>query len=173
MLMIFTLAHVVISLVGIASGFVVLAGMLSAQRLDRWTAVFLATTVATSVTGFMFPFVHLLPSHAVGLLSLIVLAPVIFARYSRGMAGLWRPVYVIGSVLALYLNVFVLVVQLFLKVPVLKAMAPTQSEPPFQITQLVVLAIFAALAVAAVLKFRVEKLPTVDRGQLQTGQLAR
>jgi hypothetical protein len=173
MLMIFTLVHVVISLVGIASGLVVLAGMLAAKRLDRWTAIFLVTTVATSVTGFMFPFVHLLPSHAVGLLSLIVLAPVIFARYRRGMAGLWRPIYVIGSVLALYLNVFVLVVQSFLKVPALKAMAPTQSEPPFQIAQLVVLAIFVALGVAAVIRFRVEKLHIVDRAQLRTEQLAR
>ena len=172
MLMIFTLVHVVISLVGIASGLVVLTGMLSAKRLDRWTAVFLVTTVATSVTGFMFPFTHFLPSHAVGLLSLVVLTPVLFARYRRDMAGMWRAVYVIGSVLALYLNVFVLVVQSFLKVPALKAMAPTQSEPPFQMTQLVVLAIFAALAVAAVIRFRVEKLHIVDRAQLRTEQLA-
>jgi hypothetical protein len=167
----FTLVHVVVSLLGIGSGLVVLAGMLSAKRLDRWTAVFLATTVATSVTGFMFPFVHLLPSHAVGLLSLVVLAPVIFARYKRGMAGIWRVVYVIGSVLALYLNVFVLVVQSFLKVPALKAMAPTQSEPPFQITQLVVLAIFVGLAVAAVIRFRAQQ-SSSDRTTLHGQPLA-
>ena len=169
----FTLVHVVISLVGIGSGLVVLAGMLSAKRLDRWTAVFLVTTVATSVTGFMFPFVHFLPSHAVGLLSLVVLTPVIFARYRRSMAGIWRLVYVIGSVLALYLNVFVLVVQSFLKVPALRAMAPTQSEPPFQIAQLVVLAIFFGLAVAAVIRFRVQTVPSIDRATLHTRRLAR
>jgi hypothetical protein len=169
----FTLVHVVISLVGIGSGLVVLAGMLSAKRLDRWTAVFLVTTVATSVTGFMFPFVHFVPAHAVGLLSLVVLTPVIFARYRRGMAGIWRLVYVIGSVLALYLNVVVLVVQSFLKVPALRAMAPTQSEPPFQITQLVVLAIFFGLAVAAVIRFRIQTFPSNDRATLHTRRLAR
>jgi hypothetical protein len=120
----------------------------------------------------MFPFVHFLPSHAVGFLSLIVLAPVVFARYRRGMAGAWRLVYVIGSVLALYLNVFVLVVQLFLKVPALRAMAPTQSEPPFQVTQLVVLAVFVGLAVAAVIRFRLQDHRSGGRAPLHTRPLA-
>jgi hypothetical protein len=151
----YTLVHVVISLVGIVSGLVVLFGLLTGQRLDRWTLVFLATTVATSVTGFGFPFQRFLPSHAVGIVSLIALALAIYGRYPRRLAGAWRWVFVIGAVLSLYLNVFVLVVQLFLKVPALNALAPTQSEPPFQLTQLVVLAVFAALGAAAVVRFRV------------------
>src|SRR6266550_3854360 len=122
----YTLVHVVISLVGIGSGFVVLYGLLTGKRLDRWTAVFLATTVATSVTGFGFPVHKLLPSHVVGTISLVVLAIAIPARYSFHLAGPWRRVYVIGAVTALYLNVFVLIVQSFLKVPALKALAPTQ-----------------------------------------------
>jgi hypothetical protein len=165
MLWTLTLVHVAISLAGIGSGLVVLYGLLTARRLDRWTAFFLATTLATSVTGFFFPFVHFLPSHAVGLVSLVVLAATLFARYVRHLERAWRSIYVIGAVLALYLNVFVLVVQSFMKVPALKAMAPTQSEPPFQIAQLAVLALFVVLAVAATLRFRVE--PSLDRRQRQ------
>jgi len=151
----YTLFHVVISLVGIVSGLIVLFGLLTERRLDRWTLVFLATTVATSVTGFGFPFQRFLPSHAVGIVSLIALSLAIYGRYPRRLAGAWRRVFVIGAVLSLYLNVFVLVVQLFLKVPALNALAPTQSEPPFQLTQLVALAVFAALGAAAVVRFRV------------------
>jgi hypothetical protein len=150
----FTLVHVAISLAGIGSGLVVALGLLSGKRLDGWTAVFLATTVATSVTGFGFPFDHLLPSHFVGGISLLVLALAIFARYGRGLAGGWRRVYVIAAVVALYLNVFVLVVQLFRRVPVLEALAPTQSEPPFAAAQLAVLALFVALGVTAAIRFR-------------------
>src|SRR6267143_5534836 len=127
----FTLFHVVLSLVGILSGFVVLAGFLTAKRSNGWTALFLTTTALTSVTGFLFPFHKFLPSHAVGIVSLIVLAVAIFARYVRQLAGAWRGIYVVTAVIALYLNVFVLIAQLFQKVPALKAMAPTQSEPPF------------------------------------------
>ena len=127
----FTLIHVLISLTGIISGLVVLYGLVNSDRMDRWTAVFLITTVATSVTGFMFPFEKLLPSHITGILSLLVLAPVLFARYPRRMQGAWRLVYVLGGMFALYLNVFVLVVQGFLKVPALNQLAPTQAEPPF------------------------------------------
>jgi hypothetical protein len=152
----YTLVHVLISLVGILSGFVVLSGLLTAKRLNGWTALFLATTVATSATGFGFPFERLLPSHLVGIVSLVVLAVAIFARYVRQLAGAWRKVYVIGAVVALYLNVFVFIVQAFLKMPALKAIAPTQSEPPFKITQLVVLAIFIVLGVVAALRFRSE-----------------
>ena len=152
----YTLAHVVISLVGIGSGFVVVFGLLTAQRLKGWTAVFLATTLATSVTGFGFPFEHLLPSHVVGLISIVVLAATIPALYTFHLAGPWRLVYVIGAVIALYFNVFVLIVQLFLKVPALKAMAPTQSEPPFAIAQLVALVLFLGIGIAAVVKFRPE-----------------
>ncbi len=126
-----TLVHVLLSLVGIVSGFVVVFGMLSAKRLDGWTMVFLITTVATSATGFLLPAPHFLPSHAIGILSLIVLAIAILARYKFHLAGGWLRTYAITAVIALYFNVFVLVVQLFLKVPTLHELAPTGSEPPF------------------------------------------
>jgi hypothetical protein len=154
-LSVFTLFHVLISLVGIASGFVVVNGLLSAKRLDGWTSIFLITTAATSVTGFMFPFHQFTPAYAVGILSLLILALAYLARYRYQLAGGWRLTYVITGMMALYLNVFVLVVQLFQKVPALKALAPTQSEPPFQITQLVVLLLFVVLTVRASMKFRV------------------
>jgi hypothetical protein len=153
----FTLVHVVLSLIGIFSGIVVLFGMLGAKRLHGWTALFLATTVLTSVTGFFFPFDHLLPSHKVGILSLIVLALAILARYVLHLAGAWRWIYVITAVIALYLNVFVGVVQAFLKIPALKAPAPTQTEPPFFVAQLVVLALFIALGIVAVRAFHPER----------------
>jgi len=140
----FTFVHVLLSLVGIGSGFIVFFGLLTGKRLDGWTAVFLATTVATSVTGFGFPFDHLLPSHIVGIVSLVVLAVAIPARYAYHLSGAWRWIYVICASIALYLNVFVAVVQSFLKVPALKAIAPTQPEPPFLVTQFVVLALFVA-----------------------------
>ena len=150
----FTIVHVVFSLVGIISGFVVAAGLLSSKRLDGWTMLFLTTTLATSLTGFGFPVERLLPSHVVGALSVVVLAAAIFARYVRLLAGGWRGIYVVTAVAALYFNVFVLVVQLFLKVPALNALAPTQSEPPFAIAQLIVLVAFVALGIAAVRRFR-------------------
>jgi hypothetical protein len=149
----FTLVHVVVSLAGIASGFVVMLGLLTGKRLDGWTAAFLATTVATSVTGFGFPFDHVLPSHVVGVISLVVLAVAILARYGGHLAVAWRWIYVVGAVVALYLNVFVLIVQAFLKVPALKALAPTQSEPPFLVAQLVVMALFLVLGTLAVKRF--------------------
>ena len=149
----FTLLHVVLSLVGIFAGFVVLLGMFGSKRFEGWTALFLATTVLTSVTGFPFPRDHILPSHIVGVISLVVLAIAIFALYSRRLAGPWRWVYVVGAVMALYLNVFVLVVQSFLKVPTLNALAPTQSEPPFIVAQSVVFVLFVVLGVLAVRSF--------------------
>jgi hypothetical protein len=149
----YTLIHVVISLVGIASGFVVAFGLLGGKRLDGWTALFLVTTVATSVTGFGFPFEHLSPGHKVGIISLIVLAVAIPARYVFHLAGAWRRIYVITAMIALYLNVFVLVVQSFEKVATLKAMAPTQSEPPFLVAQVVVLVLFIVLTIVAAKKF--------------------
>jgi hypothetical protein len=154
----YTFVRVLISLVGIGSGFVVLWGLVTSKRLDGWTALFLATTVATSVTGFGFPFHRLLPSHIVGILSLVVLAIAIAARYRFHLAAAWRPIYVVGAAVALYLNVFVLVAQLFSKVPGLKALAPTQSEPPFLVTQLIVLALFVALTIVAAMRFRNEHL---------------
>jgi glucose-6-phosphate-specific signal transduction histidine kinase len=152
----YTLLHVLISLVGIASGFVVLFGLVAGKRLEGWTALFLATTVATSVTGFGFPFDHLLPSHKVGFISLVVLAVAIAARYAFHMRGAWRRVYVVSAVLALYLNVFVGVVQSFLKIPALNALAPKQTEPPFVVSQGIVFVLFVVLAIVAAIRFRAE-----------------
>ena len=152
----FTVIHVVLSLVGIFTGLVVVGGFVAGKRLDGWTCVFLVTTVLTNVTGFGFPFVALLPSHIVGMLSLIVLAIVIVARYWKRLAGGWHRVFVVGAVLALYLNVFVLLAQLFLRLPALIASAPTQKEPPFLVTQLIVLALFIWLGRAAVRGFPAE-----------------
>jgi hypothetical protein len=150
----YTFVHVVISLVGIASGLVVLLGLLTGKRLDGWTALFLLTTAATSLTGFGFPFDHLLPSHVVGIISLVVLAGAAAARYVFHLAGPWRWIYVAGAVISLYLNVFVLIVQLFLKVPAIHALAPTQAEPPFAIVQGAVLVIFVVLGVVAAIRYR-------------------
>jgi hypothetical protein len=150
----FTVFHVGISLAGIISGFVVAIGLLTNKRLDGWTAIFLTTTVATSVTGFFFPVHHFMPSHGVGIISLLVLPIAIFARYGRHLLGPWQWVYVVSAMFALYLNVFVLVVQAFLKVPALKAVAPTQSEAPFKIAQLTVLVGFVILTVAALVRSR-------------------
>jgi len=149
----FTLVHVVLSLVGIFAGFVVLFGMFSSRKLEGWAALFLATTVLTSVTGFPFPRDHILPSHIVGVISLVVLAIAIFALYSGRLMGSWRWIYVVGAVVAQYLNVFVAVVQSFLKVPALNALAPTQAEPPFIIAQSLVLVIFVVLGILAVRSF--------------------
>jgi hypothetical protein len=123
-----TFVHVVLSVIGILSGFVVVFGLLTVKRLDAWTALFLASTVATSVTGFLFPFYRFLPSHGAGVISLVALAVAIFARYPRHLGGAWGRIYAINAVIALYLNFFIFVVQSFQKVPGLKAVAPTQSS---------------------------------------------
>jgi hypothetical protein len=151
----FTLIHVVISLVGIASGLVVMYGLLTGRRLNGWTALFLITTAATSVTGFGFPLTHFGPPHIVGVISLIVLVGAILARYAYNLAGAWRWIYIITAAAALYLNVFVGVVQAFQKIPSLKTLAPTQTELPFVLTQLVVLVLFIVLTFVAVRTFRV------------------
>jgi hypothetical protein len=156
----FTLFHVVLSLLGIVSGFIVVYGLVSGKRLDNWTAFFLVTTVLTSLTGYLFPFKHLLPSHIVGALSLLVLAVAIVARYPRRLEGGWRRVYVVCAMVSLYLNCFVLVVQCFLKVPALHALAPKGNEPPFLIAQLVLLAAFVFLTIAAVKRFKLLPLQT-------------
>lgn len=153
----FTFVHVAISLVGILSGLVVVSGMINGRRLDSWTRLFLATTILTSVTGFFFPFKGFTPGIAIGILSLIVLALAIVARYRHELAGGWRRTYVISAVIALYFNVFVLIVQLFEKVPALTALAPHQSEPPFVVAQVIVMALFLVAGVAAVKKFREER----------------
>lgn len=152
----FTLVHVVISLIGIATGIVVLAGMLQAKRLDRLTAVFVTTTVLTSVTGFMFPFKGVTPGMVVGGISMVVLAIAIAARYGLHLASAWRAIYVITAGLALYLNCFVLVVQSFEKIAALHALAPTGKEAPFAVAQLLVLGVIGVLTTLAVKKFHPE-----------------
>jgi hypothetical protein len=155
----FTLSHVVISLIGILTGFIAVFGMIAAKRLDAPNAIFLVTTVLTSVTGFLFPFHKLLPSHILGVISLVVLAIAVPARYVKHLEGPWRKTYAITSSIALWLNVFVLVAQLFMKVPSLHALAPTGSEPPFLISQVVVMTVFIVLTIAATIKFHPEPVP--------------
>jgi hypothetical protein len=150
----YTIIHVVISLIAIAAGFIAVFGMLQSQRMARWTAIFLWMTVLTSVTGFGFPFERFLPSHAVGAVSLIFLAVALYAVYVAHLQGAWRWIYVVSAVIALWFNVFVLIAQAFQKIASLKALAPTQSEPPFQIAQGAGLVLFIALAILAVRKFR-------------------
>jgi hypothetical protein len=159
----FTIVHTAISLIGIASGLVVAYGLIGGKRLEKWTPLFLLTTVLTSVTGFMFPFEHLLPSHKVAILSLAVLAICLLALYAFQLQGGWRRTYVVTAMIALYLNCFVLVAQLFMKVPALHAMAPKGAEPPFLITQVVVMAIFVWLSIAAVKGFRREAVQPIRR----------
>lgn len=165
----FTQIHVAISLAGILSGFVVAFGLITGRRLDRWTAFFVLTTIATSVTGFFFPFQGFTPAIVVGIISLIVLAATIFARYARHLAGAWRLIYVLTAMIALYLNVFVLIVQLFRRVPTLKALAPTQSESPFVVTQLMALTLFVVLTIIASRRFRIMPVTTATAaGRMRT-----
>lgn len=149
----FLLVHVVISLAALASGLIVMVGLLRGDRLPGWTALFLATTVLTSVTGFGFPFDRFLPSHWLGVISLVVLAVALLALYAFRLSGSWRLIYVVTAMLALYFNVFVAVVQAFGKIAPLHALAPTQSEPPFAIAQGVLLLMFVVIIIAAVRRF--------------------
>jgi len=152
----FTMVHVIISLIGIVSGFIVLFGLFGSHRLPGMTALFLLTTILTSVTGFLFPFEKLLPSHMVGIVSLIVLAIACFALYVMKLSGAWRWIYTLTAMIALYLNVFVLVIQSFLKIGPLHALAPSvpPSEPPFAIVQGIVLVFFVVAIIGAVRRFR-------------------
>ena len=154
----FLIIHVAISLVGIVFGLIVLSGMLAGKRLNGLTLLFLTTTVATSLTGFLLPLNGFTPAVGVAILSLLVLALAGLARYTYNLQGAWRPAYVLGATLALYFNVFVLVVQLFQKVASLKTLAPTQSEPPFLIAQAATLALFVVLGIAALLRFHPESM---------------
>jgi hypothetical protein len=158
-LRVYTIIHTLISLVAIFTGFVVLFGLLSRKRLDDWTKWFLITAVATTVTGFFFPFHGFTPAIGLGLISLPILALTIFARYPKQLAGAWRWIYVVGAIVCLYLNVFVALVQAFQKVPSLRALAPTQTEPPFAISQLTALLLFLAFGIVATIRFRSEPLP--------------
>jgi hypothetical protein len=150
----FTLLHVVISLLGIAAGLVVVLGLMTGRGLNRWNSIFLTATVLTSVTGFLFPFERWLPSHVVGAISLMVLAVAVAALYLFQLAGRWGGVYVVTSCAALYLNSFVGVVQAFQKIPALQVAAPTQSEPPFLIVQVMLLGVFFLFGTRARKNFR-------------------
>ena len=145
----FTAFHVLISLIGILSGFVAIAGMVRSKPLDWWTDLFLVTTVATCVTGFLFPFNGFTPAIGTGIISMIVLTLAIVALRVKYLQGPWARTYAITAVMAQYFNFFVLIVQSFRRVPVLHALAPTESEPPFAIAQLVALIAFVALGYAA------------------------
>lgn len=150
----FTLIHVLISIAGIASGFIVIGGMLGGNARPPATCFFLATTIATSVTGFFFPITVITPALIFGVLSLIVLAIALFALLAKQLSGSWRKIYLITALIAQYLNTFVLVAQLFQKVPALRALAPNQSEPPFGISQALLLAIFIWLGITIVKRSR-------------------
>lgn len=152
-LAIFTLIHVLISLAGIVTGFVVVGEWLAGKHPPGWTKWFLITTVATSVTGFFFPFRGFTPPYAFGILSLLVLAVAIYALSARRLARGWRMTYVISATAALYLNFFVLIAQLFLRSPALHQLAPTGTEPAFGITQGILLIAFVALGRAALRTF--------------------
>jgi len=153
-LSLFTLFHVVLSLIGIAAGLVMLLGFLTSKWSDGWITIFLTTTAATSITGFFFPFHGFKPSYVLGVLSLIALAIAFWARKRFRLEGKSRKTFVISASIALYFNVFVLIAQMFMKIPALKELAPTQAEPPFQMTQLAALVLFVVLIVLAAIKFR-------------------
>ena len=151
----FTMVHVIISLIGIVSGIIVMFGMLGSKRMPGLTAIFLLSTILTSATGFGFPFTQLLPSHMVGILSLVLLAIACIALYAMRLAGPWRWIYVVTALASLYLNVFVGVIQAFLKIPTLHALAPSvpPSEPPFAVVQGLVLLLFVLFIIGAWRRF--------------------
>jgi hypothetical protein len=149
----FTQLHVIISLIGIVTGFIAILGLCAGRMLGAWTALFLLTTVLTSVTGFMFHFASFGPPEIVGVISLIALAIALSALYLYKLAGAWRWIYVLTAVLSQYLNVFVAVVQSFQKIPALHPLAPTGTEPPFIVAQVVVMAVFVLLAIIAIKRF--------------------
>ena len=165
----FTLLHVIISLIGIAAGLIVMFGMFASSRMPALTAVFLITTILTSVTGFMFPFKAFGPPHAVGVISLVVLVFTVLGLYVYKLAGRWRAIYVSTAIVSLYLNVFVLVVQMFQKIPALNQFAPKGNEPPFAITQGIVLVLFALGGWQAVKRFR----PRGDGIEIRTSPAAK
>jgi hypothetical protein len=152
----FTTVHVIISLIAIVSGIIVMFGLLGSSRMPGMTAIFLFFTILTSATGFLFPFEKLLPSHMVGILSLVLLAIAVIALYAMQLSGPWRSIYVVTAMTSLYLNVFVLIIQAFLKVPALHALAPSvpPSEPPFAVIQGIVLVFFVIVIIGAVRRFR-------------------
>jgi hypothetical protein len=152
----FTTVHVAISLIAIVAGLVVMGGMLGSNRQPALTAIFLLFTILTSATGFLFPFTQLLPSHMIGILSLVLLAIACIALYGMKLSGPWRWIYVLTALVSLYFNVFVLVIQSFLKVPALTALAPGNppSGPVFAVVQGIVLLFFILVIIGAVRRFR-------------------
>jgi hypothetical protein len=150
----FTILHVVIGLIAIVTGFVVVIGMIDGKRLPGWTALFLLTTVLTSLTGFLFPFGGITPGIIVGILSSVLLVAALFALYIRHLTHAWRWIYALTAIAALYLNVFVSIAQAFQKIPFIRALAPTQSEAPFLIIQGLALGIVTVLGILAVMRFR-------------------
>ena len=150
----FTLFHVILSLIGIVSGLIVLAGLIGSDRKESWTLIFLITTVATSVTGFLFPYSGFTPAIGVGIISMIFLIAAIVALYVYRLAGSWRSVYVVSAIVSLYLNCFVLIAQSFQKIPALNALAPTGSEPPFAIVQGILLVLFVIAGFLSLRRFR-------------------
>ncbi|MFK8252902.1 hypothetical protein [Ancylobacter terrae] len=154
-----TAVHTALSLVAIIAGIPAMAGLFRGRIAPVWTPLFLGTAIATSVTGYFFPFNGILPSHVVGAVALLVLAVTLYAAYGGRHAGVWRWIYAIGIVVSQYLLVFVLVAQAFLKVPALHALAPTQAEPPFAVAQLITLAVFILLGVRAARRFGASDAP--------------
>jgi hypothetical protein len=150
----FTGIHVLLSLIGIATGFLVIFGMIGRRKLPSWTAWFFVTNVLTDFTGFLFPFKGITPGIIIGVLSLVVLGIAVIGHYVQRLAGTWRARYVIAAAIALYFNVFVLIVQSFEKIPALRAIAPTQAAAPFGITQLAALLLIIVLTVVAYRRFR-------------------
>jgi hypothetical protein len=145
--------HVGLSLVGIATGFVVIWGLINSKALNGLTAVFLATTLLTSLTGFLFPFHGVTPGIIIGVISTVILIVAILARYRFAMFGPWRPIYTIAAVLAQYLNFFVLIVQSFQKIPALNSLGPEPSSPVQAVAHLVALVGFIGLGVLATRRF--------------------
>ncbi|MDO8978601.1 MAG: hypothetical protein Q7V17_05140 [Afipia sp.] len=150
----FTVFHLIISMIAIALGFVVAGGMLASNRMPGWTLWFLVLTILTSATGFLFPFTKILPSHVVAIISLVLLAVAVYALYGKGLSGVWRTVYVVTAMLALWFNVFVLIAQGFQKVALLNVYAPTGAEPPFAITQGIVLVFFIGMILVGIRRFK-------------------
>jgi hypothetical protein len=155
-LSVFTTVHVIISLIAIVSGIIVMFGLLGSNRMPGLTAIFLLFTILTSATGFLFPFEKLLPSHMIGILSLVLLAIACIALYGMKLSGAWRWIYVLTAMISLYLNVFVLVIQSFLKIPALTALAPGNppSGPTFAVIQGIVLLFFVVVIVGAMRRYR-------------------
>jgi hypothetical protein len=169
----FTLLHVALSMVGLVTGLVVVGGLMAGRHFSGWAGTFLVATFLTNLSGFGFPFVKLLPSHVLGILSLVLIPVAMYALYAKRLEGGWRRTYVAGAVVALYFNAFVLVAQLFHRIPALIVLAPQQKEPPFQIAQLLLLVSFAVLGRAAWRGYAVQGgTMSVDAGRSRAATMA-